>query len=175
MLGYYKQPDLTKEAFTEDGYLKTGDRGEIDAKGRLRITGRVKELFKTSKGKYVAPAPIENLLNNDPHVELSLVSGSGRPLTHAVIQIAEDLVDQVNQPAKRSEIEKALETLLAETNENIEEFEKVGFIAVGKKRWSIEEGHLTPTMKLKRSALEDEYASKLDDWYASGKKVIFED
>ena len=62
MLGYYKAPELTEEVLTEDGFLRTGDRGEVDEKGRLRITGRVKELFKTSKGKYVAPAPIENLL-----------------------------------------------------------------------------------------------------------------
>ena len=71
--------------------MRTGDRGEIDPEGRLRITGRVKELFKTSKGKYVAPAPIENILNNNPNLELSLISGSGFPFTHAVVQVAEDL------------------------------------------------------------------------------------
>ena len=72
------------ECFTEDEFLKTGDRGELDAQGRLKITGRVKELFKTSKGKYIAPAPIENIINNDSHIELSMVSGSGNPQAHAV-------------------------------------------------------------------------------------------
>ena len=77
MLGYFKDPERTQEAFTEDGYLKTGDRGEIDEQNRLRITGRVKELFKTSKGKYVAPAPIENILNND--LSLIHISEPTRP------------------------------------------------------------------------------------------------
>ena len=62
MLGYYKEPELTREAFTADGWLHTGDKGALDAEGNLRITGRVKDLFKTSKGKYVAPAPIEDRL-----------------------------------------------------------------------------------------------------------------
>lgn len=62
MLGYYKEPELTRAAFTDDGWMRTGDKGEIDASGKLRITGRLKDLFKTSKGKYVAPAPIEDKL-----------------------------------------------------------------------------------------------------------------
>ena len=62
MLGYYKEPELTRDAFTADGWLHTGDKGALDAEGNLRITGRVKDLFKTSKGKYVAPAPIEDRL-----------------------------------------------------------------------------------------------------------------
>ena len=88
MVGYYKAPELTAECYTEDGYFKTGDRGEYTKDGLLRITGRVKELFKTSKGKYVAPVPIENLLNSDSLVELSCVSGVGRPACFAVVQLA---------------------------------------------------------------------------------------
>ena len=78
MLGYYKDPELTREVFTSDGFLKTGDRGEIDEVGRLRITGRIKELFKTSKGKYVAPAPIESALLSHGQLEQACVS---RPRT----------------------------------------------------------------------------------------------
>ena len=92
MMGYYKAPELTAESFTDDGYFKTGDRGERkEPSGLLKITGRVKEIFKTSKGKYVAPAPIENLINNHSSVELSCVSGSGRPQPYAQLVIAEDL------------------------------------------------------------------------------------
>ena len=91
-MGYYKAPELTAESFTDDGYFKTGDRGERkEPSGLLKITGRVKEIFKTSKGKYVAPAPIENLINNHSSVELSCVSGSGRPQPYAQLVIAEDL------------------------------------------------------------------------------------
>ena len=174
MLGYYKAPELTQEAFTEDGYLKTGDRGEIDSDGRLRITGRIKELFKTSKGKYVAPAPIENIVNNDPHIELSVVSGSGYPMTHAVVQLAEDLLPKLSDDAVKAEVTSALEALLGSVNSQIEEFEKVGFIVVAKDRWTIEDGQLTPTMKIKRTAIEDMYSASLDGWYDAKQKVIWE-
>ena len=175
MVGYYKAPELTAEAFTEDGYLKTGDRGEIDSDGRLKITGRVKELFKTSKGKYVAPAPIENLINTDPHVELSLVGGSGYPMTHAVVQLAEDWVPRVKDPAVKAEVTAALEQLLASVNAQIDEYERVGFLVVAKTPWTTEDGQLTPTMKIRRGNIEDMYKDKLDGWYASKKRVIWED
>ena len=174
MVGYYKAPDLTAEVMTEDGFLKTGDRGEIDGTGRLRITGRVKELFKTSKGKYVAPAPIENLLNNDNNVELSLVGGNGQAMTMAVVQLDEALLPKLGDEAVRNKITQDLTKLVGTTNDAIEEFEKVGFIVIAKDRWTIEGGHLTPTMKIKRTAIEDLYRDKLDDWYASGDKVIWE-
>ncbi|MCB9797381.1 MAG: AMP-binding protein [Alphaproteobacteria bacterium] len=175
MVCYYKDPEKTAEVMTEDGFLRTGDRGEIDSEGRLKITGRVKELFKTSKGKYVSPAPIENLFNNDPHIELSLVGGSGRVRTHAVVQLAEDLRPQVQDPAVRARITQELEALLAHVNSEIEEFEVVGFVVVAKDTWTVEDGLLTPTMKIKRSAIEDLYEAKLDAWYAAGKKVIWEE
>jgi long-subunit acyl-CoA synthetase (AMP-forming) len=77
MKGYFKMPEENERVFTEDGFLRTGDLGENDEMGRLKINGRAKELFKTSKGKYVAPAPIENLLSNHPLVEACYVTGSG--------------------------------------------------------------------------------------------------
>ena len=82
MLGYYKEPGLTAEAINADGWLHTGDKGELDAEGNLRITGRVKDLFKTSKGKYVAPAPIEDRLVMNGAVEACVVTGAnlGQPL-----------------------------------------------------------------------------------------------
>ncbi|MCA9650149.1 MAG: AMP-binding protein [Myxococcales bacterium] len=174
MLGYYKDEELTKEAFTEDGFLKTGDRGELDDTGRLKITGRVKELFKTSKGKYVAPAPIENILNNDERVELSLVAGSGHPMTHAVVQLAEELLPKLEQPGVKDSVSAALEDLLRQANRQVEEYERLGFIVVAKDRWTIEGGQLTPTMKIKRGSIEDMYAEKLEEWYDTKKKVIWE-
>ncbi len=175
MVGYYKQDDLTKEAFTDDGFLLTGDRGEIDSEGRLKITGRVKELFKTSKGKYVAPAPIENIINNDPNIELSLIAGSGYPATHAVLQLAEDLVPKVSDPAVKAQVTKDLEALLVKVNANIEEFEKVQFLVVPNDRWSVEDGQLTPTMKIRRNSIEEAYAPHLDAWYETGDKVIWQE
>lgn len=174
MVGYYKDEELTKEAFTDDGFLKTGDRGEIDETGRLKITGRVKELFKTSKGKYVAPAPIENILNSDERVELSLVAGSGQPMTHAVVLLAEELVPKLDQPGVKDSVTMGLETLLEQANREVEEYERLGFLVIAKSRWTIEGGQLTPTMKIKRGSIEKLYAEKLDEWYSTKKKVIWE-
>jgi long-chain acyl-CoA synthetase len=175
MVGYYKAPDLTAEAFTEDGFLRTGDQGEMDEEGRLRITGRVKEIFKTSKGKYVAPAPIENLINDDPNVELSLVGGSGMPMTHGVLQLAEDLVPKLDDPEVRARLDAELEALLSKVNGQLVNFERLGFLVVAKDRWTIADGHLTPTQKIRRPILEKQYEPKHEAWYASGKKVIWED
>ncbi len=174
MVGYYKDPEKTSEVMTNDGFLRTGDRGQIDDTGRLRITGRVKELFKTSKGKYVSPAPIENIINNDTHIELSLVAGSGQPMTHAVVQLAEDLVPRINDAGVKDQVSAAMEDLLAQVNDKIEEFEKVGFIVIAKDRWTIEDGHLTPTMKIRRGAIEGQYEGNMEQWYGAKKKVIWE-
>lgn len=174
MDGYYKQPELTKESFTDDGFLKTGDRGEIDPSGRLRLTGRVKDLFKTSKGKYVAPVPIENRLNNDEHIELCCVVGSGRPTTCALVQLGEAIRDRAASQAGRQEITVALERLLNEVNGELAEWERLSAIVVTADVWGIETGELTPTMKIKRNVIEERYAPVLDDWYGQRARVIWQ-
>ncbi|MCA9533529.1 MAG: AMP-binding protein [Myxococcales bacterium] len=174
MLGYYMDEERTKESFTEDGFLKTGDRGEEDELKRLKITGRVKELFKTSKGKYVAPAPIENLINTDNHVEVSCVSGSGQPAAYASIMLAPDVKAKLGDPAQKAAIAKELEALLDSVNSRIENFEEMQFFVVVKDDWQIENGFLTPTMKIKRNVIEETYEPKLEGWYKSKQRVIFE-
>ena len=175
MKGYYKQPELTRSSFTEDGFLKTGDRGEIDAEGRLKLTGRLKELFKTSKGKYVVPAPIENLLMTDQQVEMSCVSGEGEPQPFALIQLAEQLRKQLRKGVDRSAVEGALKQLLKSVNDRVEEHEQLAFLAVVQEDWQVENGFLTPTLKLKRSAVEERYAPKVSTWYAKKQLVIWEE
>jgi len=174
MMGYYKQPEMTAECYTEEGFFRTGDRGERDEEGRLRITGRVKELFKTSKGKYVAPAPIENLLNNHPEVELCCVTGSGNPQPYALILPAEELRPKLEDPAERQRFEDELTKLLDSVNEEVEAFERLQFLVVVKDPWVIENGFLTPTMKIKRSKIEDTYAPRSEGWYAVGKRIVWE-
>ena len=174
MMCYYKQPELTAECYTEDGYFRTGDRGERDEEGRLKITGRVKELFKTSKGKYVAPVPIENLINNNNHVEMCCVTGSGQPQPFALVLLAEELQPKLSDSNVRAEIEAELETLLKEVNQEVEEFERLKFLVVVKDPWLIENGFLTPTMKMKRTMLEDTYGPKTDEWYGAGQRVVWE-
>ena len=149
------------------------DRGEYSKDGLLRITGRVKELFKTSKGKYVAPVPIENLLNADSHVELSCVSGAGRPACYGVVQLAEEVRHRFNDPAFREEVTPALEALLKAVNGQVEDYERLQFLAVASEPWDIGNGFLTPTLKIKRNVIEQAYEPLLDDWYGSGQKVIW--
>ena len=167
MVGYYKRPDLDAESFTADGFFHTGDRGEIRADGLLKLTGRVKELFKTSKGKYVAPAPIENRLNAHPMIELSLVSGVGQSAAYAMVVLAENLRPQLGDAAVRAKVQQELGDLLRDVNQAVADYEQLRMIVVAREPWSIENGMLTPTMKIRRSRIEAEFDAQLALWYAS--------
>ena len=165
---------MTAACYTDDGFFKTGDRGKYSSDGLLRITGRVKELFKTSKGKYVAPVPIENLLNSDSHIELCCVSGPGRPACYALVQLAEEMRGKHDDPDFRNQLTPVLEKLLDEVNSQVEAYEQMQFLAVAREDWQIANDFLTPTLKIKRDVIEQAYASQLDSWYESGKKVIWQ-
>ncbi len=173
LVGYYKRPDLDAEVFTADGFFKTGDRGERRADGLLKITGRVKELFKTSKGKYVAPAPIENKLNAHPMIEMSMVSGVGQPSAYAMVVLAEDLRPKQSDPAFKKEVEAELTQLLKAVNSGLADYEKLQMIVVNKAPWSIENGLLTPTMKIRRGRIEDGVAAQVDAWFEAKGKVLW--
>ena len=172
--GYYKQPELTAESFTEDGFFRTGDRGELRADGLLKITGRTKELFKTAKGKYVAPAPIESLLLANPMVELAMVSGVGQPAAYALVVLAEELRPRAGDAAVRAHVDQELSALLEKVNAKVADYERLQMIVVAREPWSIENGCLTPTMKIKRSRIEEGVAPQVDDWYAGDSKVVWQ-
>jgi len=170
--GYYKQPELTAASFTEDGFFRTGDLGERQANGLLKITGRAKELFKTAKGKYVAPAPIENLLNaNNALIEMSMVSGVGEPAAFALVVLAEHLRPQVADAAVRAKVQAELEQLLRDVNSQLSEYEHLRMLVVAREPWSIENGCLTPTMKIKRNSIEKAIGEQIKSWYASPDRV----
>ncbi|HEY5925639.1 MAG TPA: AMP-binding protein [Kofleriaceae bacterium] len=173
MTGYYKDPDLTAQTFTADGWLRTGDRGELDAENRLRITGRVKELFKTSKGKYVSPAPIENLLANHPFIEAVCVSGAGRPQPHALIMLGEDARKRAAN-GDRTAIEASLAAHLTAVNAQLESHETLAFAAVVRDVWQPDNGFLTPTLKIKRAEIERAYEASLDGWYETKQPVVWQ-
>ncbi len=173
MMGYYKMEEETKNTFTADGFIKTGDRGEIDEKGRLKITGRTKELFKTSKGEYVAPAPIENMLSNHPRVEACCVTGSGYPKPHGVVMLSEEAREAFNK-GEKSTIETELSEHLKDINSALPPHEQLAFVAVIKDEWMPENGFLTPTLKIKRAKLEDVYGPQADGWYSEGRPVVWE-
>ncbi len=174
MLGYYKMPEKSAADLTSDGFFKTGDRGETDSESRLKITGRVKELFKTSKGKYIAPVPIEQKLGNHPGIEVSCVTGPGQPQPFALLMLSEELRHSVKTDAQRKSFTADLETLLEEVNATVEEHEKMDYLVVVKNDWTMDNGYLTPTMKIKREVIESHYLPQADDWVGRKQKVVWE-
>ena len=169
--GYFKRPDLTAASFTEDGFFRTGDLGELRADGMLKITGRAKELFKTAKGKYVAPAPIENLLNAHPMIELSLVSGVGQSGAYAMVLLSEDLRLKVGDGKMQAEVQKELSALLKAVNQQLSEAEHLRMLVIIAEPWSVENGCLTPTMKIRRNRIEAQVESSMKGWYASHSEI----
>ncbi|KZZ76199.1 AMP-binding acetyl-CoA synthetase, partial [Oleiphilus sp. HI0130] len=150
MMGYYKDDEKTRESFTEDGFLLTGDKGEIDELGRLKITGRIKEIFKTSKGKYVAPAPIENMLMASDALEVVCVAGAECPQPYAMAVLSEQFQGQHKDPSLREKLEPAIEALIQKVNSRVDHHEALQFIVIVSDTWGIENDFLTPTMKIKR-------------------------
>ena len=175
MMGYYKEEKMTKEVMSGD-YFHTGDIGEIDSEGFLKITDRKKEMFKTSGGKYIAPAVIENQMKQSLFIEQIMVVGSGRRMPTAVIQ---PNVDYVIEWLKEKGIEcnslsKAIqETILKDEilkevenhNQNFGSWEQIKKIELTPDVWSIDDGHLTPTMKLKRKVVTEKYKDLIEKMY----------
>ena len=173
MVGYYKRPDLDKEVFTDDGFFRTGDRGERRADGLLKITGRVKEIFKTSKGEYVSPAPIENKINAHPLIEACMVSGAGQAQAYGMVVLAEAVRPQQSDPQFCKDVEQQLAALLKEVNATLPPYEKLQMIVVSKEPWTVENGSLTPTMKIKRSRIEADVGPKVESWYSNKAPVLW--
>ena len=165
MLGYYKEPGLTAESF-EDGYLKTGDEGSIDENGYLTITGRIKDQFKTSKGKYIMPAPIETKLLEHPLISQACVVGSG--MTSAFVLCT--LAPTAEQPLG---LDEELSSFLDQVNNKLDHHERLSKLVICKEEWSIPNGLLTPTLKIKRKSIESYYGNNYDLWQKEEKKVIF--
>ena len=173
MKGYFKKPELNETVFTADGFIRTGDLGELDAMGRLKITGRLKDLFKTSKGKYVSPGPIENLLMNSPLVAACCVGGAGYHQPHGVVMLSESAQKAVTA-GDRESVSAGLADLLEEINSTLPPFERLAFLAVTEDSWSVENGFLTPTQKIRRQVLDAAYASLAKTWYALEKPIIWQ-
>ena len=174
LVGYYKRPDLDAETFTADGFFMTGDLGEIGPNGQLKLTGRKKELFKTGKGKYVAPAPIENLINECPMIELSLVSGVGQQAAYAMVVPAEGLRPRLADPAVRAEFVEEMAAVLKRVNSKVADYEQLKMIVVAREPWSMDNGFLTPTMKIKRNRIEAAVDSEVEKWFAAKGPVVWQ-
>jgi long-subunit acyl-CoA synthetase (AMP-forming) len=157
MKEYYLEPQKTAEVMTEDGYLKTGDKGAIDADGYIKITGRLKDIFKTAKGKYIAPAPIESKLMANSAIEQVCVTGSQLKQPIALVVLS---VESVSVPVE--EIEQSLLATLLEVNSSLESHAVLDRIVVMKDEWTVDNGLLTPTLKVKRHVLEEQYETLIN-------------
>lgn len=176
MKGYYRDPERTRETFTEDGWLKTGDKGAIDEDNRLRITGRIKEIFKTAKGKYVAPVPIENKLLLGGNIEALCVTGADLAQPLAIIMLPASVRetifrDMTNQC--KSQLENDFERRLEQLNAMLDPHERLGFIVLVADAWTQESGHVTGTLKIKRDSIDASYSQHFDTWVRKGKSVIW--
>ena len=176
MQGYYKDPEKTAETI-KDGYLHTGDIGVIDTDGFLKITDRKKELFKTSGGKYIAPQLIENQMKQSLFIEQIMVIGEGQKMPAALIQPAYEYIeswakennvtlgDTMESICQNETLIAAIQADITEHNQNFGKWEQIKKFELTPDIWSIDEGHLTPTMKVKRKVVKEKYKALSDKIY----------
>jgi long-chain acyl-CoA synthetase len=155
--GYYKDPEKTAELFTADGWLRTGDKGRIDEDGYLYITGRTKDIFKTQKGKYVAPAPIEGALARNTDIDQLCLVGADLKQPIMMVTLSEDALKK-----PRPEVEAALLAEMTRVNRELEDHERIAKLIICKGPWTIDNNIVTPTMKVKRNEVEKRYSELIE-------------
>lgn len=177
MRGYYNKPRATREAFTSDGWFRTGDAGYIDEKGELVLTDRLKDLFKTSNGKYIAPQAIESKLGEDPFIDQVAVIGDRRKYVTAIIIPAyEALVEyarkkkieyrSIEELVKNSEIRRMIEERIKKLQEGFATFEQIKKFTLLPREFSMETGELTNTLKIRRPFINLKYANEIEAMYS---------
>lgn len=168
-IGYYKEPELSRELLDEAGYLKTGDKGERSPDGYLTITGRVKDQFKTDKGKYISPAPIEMKLLENPDIEQVCVVGMGVPQPIALV-----VLSALGKTKTREQITASIKSLFDRINPDLESYEQLATAVIMKSDWTIENGLMTPSLKIKRNEVEKIHLPHYPRWYHQEGLVVWE-
>jgi len=168
MLGYFKQPEITASVFDVEGYFKTGDKGEYDTEGFMTITGRIKDQFKTDKGKYISPAPIELEISKNPTIEHICIVGTGIPQPIALVTKSE-----IGKITSNDSLTKSLKDSINTINPSLEKHEKIEKVVVINKQWTIENNYLTPTLKLKRVLIENEFQNNYSKWFNAKETIIY--
>lgn len=169
MNGYYKAPELTAEVFDDEGYLKTGDMGEFDHDGFLSIVGRVKDQFKTDKGKYISPSHIELLMTSNTDIEQICIVGTGIPQPIALVTLSE-----LGKAKSKQELSNSLQSSIHTINPILEKHERLEKVVVMKEDWNVANGLTTPSMKVKRNSIEKIHQEFYSTWFSTLEKVIFE-
>ena len=161
--GYYNDEEATREAIDADGWLHSGDIGEIDEDGYLRITDRKKDIIVTAGGKNLAPQSLENALKSSKLISQALVVGDRRPYVVALISLDEDEVDGLSP----DDAQHAVQRIVDDVNHNRSRYEQIKRFAIVPRDFSAEEGEVTPTMKLKRRIVEQHFADEIEKLYAA--------
>ena len=175
MMGYYKDPEKTDQVMTGE-YFHTGDKGAIDDEGFLKITGRKKEMFKTSGGKYIIPTLLENELKQSRFIEQVMVVGEGEKMPAAIIQPNFEFVQEwmtkkniagstAKEIANSEEVKTRIQQELDVCNEHFGKWERIKVFRLTEDAWTPEDGHLTPTMKMKREVIKNKYLALYEDMY----------
>lgn len=176
MKGYYNRPEETQKVFTEDGWFKTGDAGKIDDKGNLIITDRLKDLMKTSNGKYIAPQPVENLLTNNNFIQQIVLIAEGRQFVSALIvpnfEFLKDYLKKNSIPftsweeiVKNEKVNDFYKEKIKELQHDLSDYEKVKRFTLMPAEFDISTGEITPTLKVKRGVVLKKYADLIEEMY----------
>lgn len=169
MVGYYKEPEKTAEMFTEDGFLKTGDIGEFDHDGYLSITGRIKDQFKTDKGKYVDPSGIELQLSKNLDFEQVCLVGMGIAQPMALIVPSEG-----GKSKSREDFNRSVLNTIDELNPSLKTHERIEKAVIMKEEWTIDNGLMTPSMKIRRNRVEAIHQEMYPVWFEKEERVVYE-
>jgi len=164
---YHNELELTTASFTDDGFYRTGDKGELDTDGYLAVKGRVRDTFKTAKGLFIVPAPIENRFASNELINQICVVGLDLPQPIGLINLS-----QLSKGFSVDEIKQSLLDTLNKVNKDLHIHERINKLIVISEQWSLENGFLTPTNKIKRNVVQNTYKHLYDKWYEYNKKFI---
>ena len=166
MDGYYKNPEATA-AVIKDGWLHTGDMAEFTSEGYVKITGRVKDMFKTSKAEYVIPVPMERMFASNTLIEQVCVVGYGLPQPFALVNLSEGA-----RHMDKAEVEESLTDTLMAVNDSVADYEKINKLVITADLWTVENGLMTPTLKVKRNVMDARYKVRMEEWYNEGEDPV---
>lgn len=170
MKGYYKSPEKTAEVLSEDGWYRTGDTGRLDDEGRLSITGRVKDTFKTAKGKFIVPVPIEHKIGANLFVGQVMVTGFGLVQPIALINLSESALQE-----EQSVIEASIQETLEQVNAGLPSYTRISHAIAFPEPWAEDCGFFTPTLKIKRHIVDQAYREHYETWCKQPNGVLWAD
>jgi long-chain acyl-CoA synthetase len=165
--GYYKDEEKTKNVLTEDGWYYTGDRGTIDENGYLRIIGRVKDAFKTAKGKFITPNKLEEKLGANQYIEQICIAGITCVQPIALINLSE-----AGMAMDKAKVEAALKDDLEALNSKLASYTKISTIII-QPTWTIDSGLMTPTLKIRRGKIDDAFKDQYPEWHEASDQIIW--